>query len=583
MTSTSKSDALDPIADYAQFVTSELSDGVASYNIPDYNEFINIREKMSDPDTLQAFAIPSTASGLLSAGMSNPTIRRLAKSAIDAGVSEVSKEGQRIAQRISQQLKSGESFVKVKKSFGDTGGNSGTTAGGDGSSRNPFNLNRMNYNPKPVQVRLDTGLRSKGYGDYYPESREGLAVLELTTVEFLVPTSAASALKDYFDTVIAFNFQNEAQMSVSFNVNAQTNFSSQNLMDWMNRYSTAYSKYVMYTTIINYCNEPLQQNSGMRALRSMITPQLLDDLSQLGSMLDGTPVPPKFRELIHFIYGAPFKVSNNPGSTIRMIMATPLISADVGSGVFLPSAFPESDIKSSIDGLFDVRNTTALIARVCPSWIPGKGNTPSGATVPEYSPNWSTLFENLPWYLTASNSGQRWGPEVASEIEDSLYGSSADTLDGAITALWNGYMPSSGVSTWSDKFRPGTLIPIPTSYPYNNDPGQIFYSNRLSYHYDPSGGLSRFKPIGTVTHDAYARCETYVLTASNQIHKTIWPGREVINNINVASARQTCYELYSRMFEMTTKKPDNFFENKSSNRGSRKSARRRKKSDNLSK
>jgi hypothetical protein len=421
------------------------------------------------------------------------------------------------------------------------------SVGGDVTPGNPFNPSRMNFNPKPVQVRLNTGMLSKGYGEYYPESKDGFFVLELSQIEFKVPSGTGSELMTYFDRVVSFNFQNDAQMRVSFNVNAMNNFSADNLRNWMNRYAKAYGKYVWYTSIINYCNEPLQQNAGMRALRSMMTPQLLDDLSQLANMLDGTPAPPEFREFVHFIYGAPFKVSNNPGSQIRMISPTVLQETIVQgeSGLF---ALPAADLSDAMTDLFNMRETTALIARVCPHWIPGRGNTPSGAAVCEFSPNWHTLFENLPFDVFA-NGQDHYGPLVSSETDDAMYGSMADTLDGAITSLWNGYDPAAAGSTL-DKFRPGTMVPISSSVTLSGGLGTS-QSNRISHNQTPSTNLQGFYLVSVGSNQYnWMRLETYTVVGNGTIHPVIWPGRELINNINIASARQSSYEFYSKMFDM---------------------------------
>lgn len=564
MTDTSKSKRVDPIVDYADFVRDEISLGTPTWAIPEFGQFQDIRKELSNKDAPLKFVSPNKLGGLAGAAMSNPSIRRM----VNAGVDAVSKEGVRIAENIAQRLSDGESFVKIKREFGDTGGNSGRDAGGSGSPGDPFNPNRMNYNPKPVQVRLDTGLRSKGYGDYYPESKLIMNVLDITQVEFRVPQSASSELKTYFDTVITFNFQNDAQMRVNFNVDAINKFSDANLRSWMDRYAKAYGKYVWYTSIINYCNEPLQQNAGMRALRSMMTPQLLDDLSQLANMLDGTPAPPKYRELIHFIYGAPFKVSNNPGSQIRMISPSVLQAATVGQDVRL-AALPTNDIQSAIADMYAMRETTALIARVCPNWIPGRGNTPAGAAVCEYSPNWSTLWENLPFDVFA-NGTEHYGPTVAGENDDACYGSSADTLDGAITALWNGFDTSAPISVSPiDKFRPGTIIPLSSGAP-SPDPTVTSYSNRIQFKYDATDNSQAFFLVSVGSNQFnYMRCESYTVTGNGVVHKVIWPGRETINNINIASARQTCYELYSKMFDMGGTS------NKSFDRSDKRSSRRR--------
>jgi len=562
MTDTSKSSSLDPIVDYADYVRDEISLGVPTWSILDFGQFTDIRDALSlKEDGTLKFVSPKKLGSLAGAAYSNPAIRAM----VDSGVNAVSEEGVRIARNIAQRLSSGEPFVKVKRDFGDTGGNSGSGAGGSGAPGDPFNPNRMNYNPKPVQVRLDTGLRSKGYGDYYPVSKPIMNVLDLTQVEFRVPTSASSELKAYFDTVITFNFQNDAQMRVSFNVDAINKFSEESLRKWMDRYAKAYGKYVWYTSIINYCNEPLQQNAGMRALRNMMTPQLLDDLAKLANMLDGTPAPPKYRELIHFIYGAPFKVSNNPGSQIRMISPSVIQTVNTPAGYRL-AALPANDLQGAISDLFESRETTALIARVCPQWIPGRGNTPAGATVCEYSPNWSTLWENLPFDVFAGGT-EHFGPQITSETEDVAYGSSADVLDGAVTALWNGYDPSIIAGNVLDRFKPGTMVPISSAFP-NAATGETSYSNRIQFKYDSGDGSMGFFLVSVGSNQFnYMRCETYTVTGNGVVHPIIWPGRELINNINVASSRQTCYELYSQMFDMGGSSNKSF--SRSDKRGSR--------------
>lgn len=576
MTNSSKSPKLDPKVDYADFVRSEISQGVATWDIPNFDQFQAIRRQMSNNDFDLKFVTPNKIGGLAGVAMANPSIRRM----MDAGVNAVSKEGVRIAESIAQRLSDGEPFVKVKRTFGDTGGNSRDDAGGSGSPGDPFNPNRMNYNPKPVQVRLDTGLRSKGYGEYYPVSNPTMNVLDLTQVEFRVPQSASSELKSYFDNVITFNFQNDAQMRVNFNVDAINKFSNDNLRQWMDSYARAYGKYVWYTSIINYCNEPLQQNAGMRALRSMMTPALLDDLSQLANMLDGTPAPPKFRELIHFIFGAPFKVSNNPGSQIRMISPSVLQGIAVGQEVRL-AALATDDLTSAITAMYDLRATTALIARVCPNWIPGRGNTPAGAAVCEYSPNWSTLWENLPFDVYA-NGTDHYGPVVDREDQDACYGSSADTLDGAITALWNGYDSSIVSGSFLERFRPGTIFPM-ASTATGSSAGSVSFSNRIQYKFDTVLNKQFFflASVGSNQYN-YMRLESYTVTGNGIVHPIIWPGRELINNINIASARQTCYELYSNMFDMgaSTNKSFSRDDKKGRRRGRSKKDSSGKKNDN---
>jgi len=558
MTDTSKSNNIDFVEDFDAFIREEVALGVPASDLPDFDEFVRVRGLLSNKDEMLKFVSPNKLGNAIGTAAANPFIRRM----VDAGVDAVSKEGQRVAANIADRLASGEPFVKVKSDFGDTGGSSGGSAGGSGSPGNPFMPNRINYNPKPVQVRLDTGILTKGYGDYYPVSKYGLNVLEMTQAEFRVPEAAGSELRSYFDTVITFNFQNDAQMRINFNVNAINNFSATNLRNWMNRYAQAYARYVWFTTIINYCNEPLQSNEGMRALRAMMTPQLLDDLSQLANMLDGTPAPPKFREFIHFIYGAPFKVSNNPGSQIRMICPLALSEVTVGAETFL-GAIPASTIQASITNLFAMRETTALIARVCPHWIPGKDQTPGGASVCEFSPNWHTLWENLP-YNVLHNGVASAGPPIGSEDADGTYGSMADTLDGAISGLWNGYDITSTDPNVFNRYRPGTIVPLPSL-------ANGSYSNRVSYRYNPGTQTSDFRLVTEGTNqDNWMRNETYTITTNGATHEVIWPGREIVNNINIASARQTSYEFYSQMFDMGS------VTNKSFNRDDKSSGRRRK-------
>lgn len=230
-----------------------------------------------------------------------------------------------------------------------------------------------------------------------------------------------------------------------------------------------------------------------------------------------------------------------------MISPSVLQTTTIGTEVRL-GALPTNDIQSSITDLFGMRETTALIARVCPNWIPGKGQTPAGMAVCEYSPNWSTLWENLPFDCIA-DSVEHYGPTVAGEDSDACYGSSADVLDGAITALWNGY-DSTVVSTQPlEKFRPGTILPTSSSAPATA--GLSSSSNRIQYKLNATDKTQGFylSSVGSNQYN-WMRLETHTVTGNGVVHSVIWPGRELINNINIASARQTCYELYSKMFDM---------------------------------
>lgn len=535
--SENKSTNLDLTEDYNEFCKMSIAEGDSVASLPSLKEWEEIREHMSSEDNMLKFVNPNAGAALSTVAsniMSNPQLRRM----VNEGVDSISKRGAATAAKIASDLASGTPFVKVKRDFGDTGGSSGNSAGGSGTAGKPFSPYRQNYNPKPVQVRLNTGIVPKTFGQYYPVSSEYQKILDISAVQFLVPIAAASQLKTYFDTVIAFNFQNNAQMRVSFNVNALNNFTATKLRNWMNAYSDAYAKYAFFTTIIGYCNEPLQQNEGIRALRSMITPQLLDDLSQLENMLDGTPAPPKFRELIHFVFGAPFKTSANPGASIRMISPTVLISGETPAGNTALVSFPVTVIQDAISALFAARETTALIARVCPTWIPGRGQTSGGMDVCEYSHNWHTIFENLP-YSQYKNGIDYRGPAVSSTDNDVVYGATGDNLDGAVTAIASMYYPITG--TFAGNWAPGITVPLMMG-PINSN-----LSNRFSFIVD---GTDRYFQLDSnLTYDhIYSRCETYTIAGTT--HPLIWPGREKINNVNVTSSRETGYELFSMIFDL---------------------------------
>lgn len=533
-----KSSKLDLKQDYESFCIMSIAEGDSILSLPSLEDWIEIREHLSSEDNVLAFVNnPNLGPALIGTAakiMNNPTMRRM----LNEGVDSLSSAGAAAASKVAQDLASGIPFVKVKSDFGDTGGDSGNKAGGSGSAANPFNPGRQNFNPKPVQVRLDTGLKPKTYGEYYPVSSEHQNVLDLTMVQFTVPTSTLSVLKGYFDTVITFNFQNDAQMRVSFNVDAINKFSSDNLRNWMNRYAAAYSIYVFFTSVIAYCNEPLQQNEGIRALRSFMTPTLLDDLSQLENMLDGTPAPPKFRELLHFIYGAPFKTSANPGSSVRMIAPCVLLPGTTPAGVPALTSFSPSVIQDAITELFNMRETTALIARVCPTWLPGRGNTSAGMAVCEYSHNWHTLFENLPFADYKSGADYR-GPAASTDDADVMYGATGDILDGAITALATMYNHDGG--SFINNWTPGTMFPLQCGPVASN------LSNRVSFVNNTNESFFSITPNLPVAKN-YLRCETY--TVASATHSLVWPGREKINNVNIASSRQTAYELFSLIFDL---------------------------------
>jgi len=558
---------------YQYFCSQCISNGDSPIDIPsleNYQTFLN--DAKEDP-TLKAYRSGGDRESILGGLMSNPAIRR----AVGRTAAEVSKRGKEEAGRMFEKLKTDakqKAYTKVEELFGDTGGNSGTGPGGSGTPGDPYLMNRMNLNPKPVQVRLSTPIKNPAYGDYYPESRSGLAVMEIIQLKTVVPNSVVTRIKAFFDKVVAFNFQNKAQSEVSFNVDAITKFSADNLRNWFTRYIDAYAKYVFYTSLLSYSNQPLQTNEGMRKLRSFMTPALFDDLSQLENALMGTPCPPELREIIHFIYGAPFKTSSLPGSNIRMICPTTLQLNIDTNDVPYATGFPTNDIRNSIDNLFEMRTTTALVARVFPSWIPGTAGVAAGAGVPEYSPNWHTFYENAPYNSHAPSQSEKWGPQVNGQQEDVFYSSSADILDGAVVAMFSGYDLSQSEANPLDNYAPGMTLPAASAITTS---AGVVKSNRLSFVLTSgeTAGSWRLSP-SLANSQEYARGETQTVTSQGNVRSIVWPGREIINNVNIYSSRQSLYSLFQLIYQAYPGSGRRESNNRSSSRSSYKGKSKKK-------
>lgn len=388
----------------------------------------------------------------------------------------------------------------------------------------------LTKSPQPKMISLDTGIKPNTYSSDYLEAVENAcAPLHITHAKFQLPVVTTTQLYNYFRNVIGFDIQTKAQVNVSFNLDLNV-FSADNILLTMNAVANAFQVYFYYASIISYHSNPENKNGGMIYLRNQITAQAIEDLTQLGRILQDTPVPPKMYELIRYLSGN-FLSGTSPESPIIMISP----SVPTNNGINL------SDIGAAYTALqgASVKPILTLLRRAVPQWR--NPTLYDVETVPLYDRNFLTIFANLPFTYFASATFTRY-PSVSLSTTPIKYNSFTTELDGTAFAL-NGIWNTTEVA-WS----PGLMISTGVT-------GAISGNSRTSYY--QVGGVTKMYPSDLDPFLTRSRSTTYMLNdALTLILSPHIPGTSMCEGVTINTIRETCMNVLDYLMSADTIKID---------------------------
>lgn len=437
--------------------------------------------------------------------------------------------------------KMGDKFIDVSPKPGDSGqGRRGGLANGFGdvSGGTPFDVRRLNLNAKPIEVSLNTGIVPNTYGAYFMDADITHAPLHISSLRISLNTlTPSSSLTNFYNVVLTFLIQTQAQGSVSFNINADTNLSTTNITNYLDALMNALQTYYFYTSVLTYSSNPHNHNSGMLALRAMLSVDDLDQLYQLKRILEGLPLPPNMNNLLFYLMQT-YKESSLPGAALLKILPISFnTTVDVNNRF---DSLATGQVRAVLNNLVSnqSRLTGSILARVCPGWIATELLAPS--EVPLHDLQFLTIWANLPGFNTTSGGIIARSPFAPSYDTSVVYNSFADTLDGAVFGLFTIYDTANAV--WA----PSLVDIVNLRSGYSSTRG----TNRISYCIGPDGITRGFYPIVTNPDLAHSRSETYVtLTGVSGYQKF---GSQAALNVNMNSVKETALVLLEWMLSIDT-------------------------------
>lgn len=350
-------------------------------------------------------------------------------------------------------------------------------AGSSGGGSTSYGLSPA---PNPMPVSLNTGIEPNTYVTNFLQTIENkCSPLHLTGVNLKVPTTVGTTLLNYFNSVIAFDFQKRAQAAVTFNINVSSKFTAATILTGMNAILDALQVYYWYASILTYGSSPINQNAGMIYLRSKITAADIQNFYLLKNRLEGTPIPPNMLSIVRYLSSNWFS-GDTQGSTLIKI-APKAMTADGIASANLTSALTALDT--------DANNEVFSIIRKCaPGWMTALPDVP---LFPAYDSNFVTVWGNLP-FLTWNGTITAQYPAALTTDTAIDYCSWTNSLDGFAFALNSIYNAAS--------HQPGFVTPIA---------GHLG-SNRYSYY--SVSGITGLYDANKLDFLVKSRAETYYVS-----------------------------------------------------------------------
>uniref|UniRef100_A0A2V0RAR8 Capsid protein n=1 Tax=viral metagenome TaxID=1070528 RepID=A0A2V0RAR8_9ZZZZ len=315
------------------------------------------------------------------------------------------------------------------------------------------------------------------YSDFYRTAGDRDANLYVTSLNWNMPANEPQ-VTDYVERILIPDLQTRANISVNFNVNAEQVFTFGKVSSYMREVMLAMQTYYSYANIIAYCGKNGNSNTGMYALRDMISAEDINRLTLLGERLNNIPIPPRLRELSYWMSNIYKSQSECPNSPIMLIVPFSFAGAqppgydDNGNGYY-------SGIIPTIDTIIDRLNPGIdnplgvdffnnrfinMLAKVCPGWL----GTPMGSAdgVPLHDPHWMDVWSNSPCKLVSADTAAlvksyyvpflENGTDRGAELK---YITHSETISGINQALFSTWQYNTAAGTgWSGMLVPKTSI-----------------------------------------------------------------------------------------------------------------------------
>lgn len=336
--------------------------------------------------------------------------------------------------------------------------------------------------PNPKDISLNSGVRPNTFvNDYMTPVTGSCSPLHMAGGTLNLPTAAVNPLSSYIDNTVIFDIQTRAQSNVNFALDVTSAFSASNIHFALNAALTGLQCYFYYSSILSYESDPRNKNAGMIYLRSLITPQILSDLSQLGRRLEDTPMPPRMVEWARYMCGNFLSADTQCAPLLKIFPVNSVL--DPTSTTSYPATVLASMTSTTNNNVY------TLMRRAIPHWRIGK--LYDCPTTPTYDANFKTIFANK--YDTYYTAGASTVTHTVADFNTAYpYNSYINKLDGMAFAMTSLYVNSISAAV------PNLLSTSPVNGTFT-DNRQSFYLN---------AGVPGFVPVQSDSFLALSRQET---------------------------------------------------------------------------
>jgi len=323
----------------------------------------------------------------------------------------------------------------------------------------------------PMAISWNTPFDPKCYTSRYRyTSDHNQITLHVTGGKLVFPTTPTTDLVPSFLLGATFT-EMFYRLQRAINFTMPSTITPSRLQSAMNSLANALQVYYHYSSVLQMGSSGFQTDA-IEYDRSNYTPTDDNNLKILKRELCFMPIPPNLRQTCAFLM-AHYATAQFPGSPYIKISPVPFATTLNGITASAKDqfiGFDSSYIPAATTDLNTYNDVWNILAKACPSWIGDVGNMP---ILPEYSPQFSTIWANLPFIVIDTTSGTGYstrGPAVANSTTEIPYSCWTADLDGAAYAFSAVYNNTSG--TWT----PSLIQPVSSA-----SSGAVVTSNRFTF------------------------------------------------------------------------------------------------------
>uniref|UniRef100_A0A8J9RR34 Capsid protein n=1 Tax=viral metagenome TaxID=1070528 RepID=A0A8J9RR34_9ZZZZ len=345
-----------------------------------------------------------------------------------------------------------------------------------GGGRGPRGALLFNIKPDPVEISYSPSIPNTVYADTFRQVKYRDANLYITSVAYQVPPNDQT-VRDYVEKILIPNLELRANAATSFNTNAYINFTFEKVTSYIETVANALLVYFSLTNILSYCKNG-GTNTGMFALKEMISAEDVLLLQTLGERLTNLPIPPRLKEQLYWLTDVSKSTNNVPNTPI--LLFTGMTFETTPEDAYDVRYFTEmtSRVQTYIDALnppatsttsFDMRMLD-MMANVMPGWL--KQGIGPGFGLPTHDGHWYDVWCNSPQLSKYGASGTLYTvPNVTDPMEDIPYVSVTNDMSGINQALFSVYYDYN----WT-----GSIVPR-ISFIKDGSNNVVGFTNRLIF------------------------------------------------------------------------------------------------------